>query len=222
MIRFLGLSAMLVIGAILGPVLFATIAASLPPTGDWANMSAAEVRNREIGLMMDALEQRQKQSNYITRYSTIPPPDGKECGYDPDRVLPGKFDQLLKARTAKKYTDYLGYWALNRWRSDLIDESIEAAIRDRVKIDRFEAGFLRRCIQQTSFSGVCADRVNDLRQKAYAGVDRKAARVENGSMLFGHEDNVVCSFIDGVAARKGLPLSKTFDQKYADDNGSPF
>ena len=221
MVRFLGLSAMLVIGAILGPVLFAAIAASLPPTGDWTRMSPEHVRNRDIGLMLDALDEREKQSNYITRYSVNPPPDGRECGYDPDSVFPGKYDQLLKSRTGKKYIDYMGYRALDRWRSGQIDESIEAAIRDRVQVSRFEAGFLRRCIQQTSFSGLCADHVDALRQNAYAGVDRKIAKREHSTM-YGHEDNVVCALVDGVAARKGLPLAKPFDQRYADEHRSPF
>ncbi|MFM5895521.1 MAG: hypothetical protein ACKOQM_13975 [Novosphingobium sp.] len=221
MVRLLVLSAMLVIGAILGPVIFAAIAASLPPTGDWARESPEDVRNREIGLMMGALDEREKQSNYITRYSMRPPPDGKECGYDPDSVFHGKYDQLLKSTAGKQYAVYRGYWALDRWRSGQIDEAIEAAIRDRVQISKFEAGFLRRCIQQTSFSGLCADQVDALRQKAYAGVDRKMAKREHSTM-YGHEDNVVCAFVDGVAARKGLPLAKPFDQRYADDNGSPF
>ena len=220
--RLFCIAGLLAVGAIFGPLISAAISTAEPASGKWAQMSAEQLRMTEIGMLMEALDTRKKQSNQIVRYSVTPPPDGKECGYDPDRIFPDKYNHMLKSRTEHSYDDYLGYWALDRWRSDLIDRAIDAEIASRMKMDRFEAGFLRRCIQQTMFSGVCADQVEKLEQAAYEGVDRRAAKSRQDFLLFGAEDNVVCTFVDGVAARKGLPLSKPFDQKYADQNGSPY
>ena len=143
---------------------------------------------------------------------------GKECGYVPNEIFPNKYDQFENSRAHHIYSDYLGYWVLNRWRSDQIDRAIDLAIQSRIKLSSREAKFLRLCIQQTLFSGICADRVNALSSTAYSHIDSQVAKRTNDMALFGHQDNVVCSFVDGVAARRGLRLSKSINPQHSKEH----
>ena len=97
--------------------------------------------------------------------------------------------------------------ALDRWRSENSGEawirSITAEINTR--FTPFEIGFLRRCIEGTLFAGLCMKKVERFRDI----VPRFKRTHETEILAEGDEDRVVCTFVDGVAARKGIPLSRS-------------
>jgi hypothetical protein len=143
-------------------------------------------------------------------FTRVPTPYGKECGYDPDQVLPDADDAFASARRTKSYVDREGYFWLHRWRNEAQGRAVHNAISAELtkSLSRFQAAFLRRCMQGTLASNLCYDKIGDLVDRAYSKIDYPKALTQSDFMLFGHEDDVVCSFVDGVAARRGIPLAK--------------
>lgn len=186
----------LCVGTILGPVVIAATMAKLAPAKTRIGTSA------EAEKLVDAYMARLEPG--ILFMTVVIPSDGEECGYDPEAVFPDGMVAMAKAR-GQKYVDYEGYYALNRWRRESRDQAyIRAIIRQIDKeMTPFEAGFLRRCIESTLFSDLCMRKVETFGDT----VPRFGPKVKTGLPAEGEEDRVVCSFVDGVAARKGIPLS---------------
>ena len=182
-------------GAVLGPLLIALIAAATTP----ARYDGQVI---EADKLVDAYQNKLPPNHLFLTVSL--PQDGAECGYDPNVVFPDGLEAMAHARQSNSYADYEGYYALERWRSRNPGEEWVTAIKARVakELSPFEAGFLRRCIESTAFSSLCMEQVR--------GFGGKVPRFsERGSWLLasGNEDRVVCTFVDGVAARRGIPLA---------------
>jgi hypothetical protein len=182
-----------VIGAVFGPVAIAiagaTFAPAKSPNGyvvEAAKLVEAYQSNLEPGLLF---------------LSIVPPEDGAECGYKADAIFPGG----ILALNRQTYTDYEGYFVLDKWRNESRDKAWIRAITLQIdqRLSPFEAGFLRRCIQGTLFAKLCMDRVSGFGDTT-PRFDRKEKTGVPGD---GNEDRVVCTFVDGVAARKGIPLA---------------
>ena len=177
----------LVAGTALGPVVIAAGAAAMT-TED------SGMLEDEAAKLVDAY--RDQLPVHVLFLSITPPPDGEECGYDPETIFPDFY------RHGRADTDYLGYDALHQWRINRIDEAwidaITTSIRDRMS--PFQIGFLRSCIETTLFADRCArevERFGDTVPRYFH------LRVAEG---VGFENRVVCSFVDGIAARRRVPL----------------
>ena len=199
--KMLGAFGIFIIGATLGPLAIAAFSA-------WAEADNQMdyTETSEASRLVAAY--RQRLPHFHLFLSVIPPEDGTECGYDNNDVFPDSFDQLTDSMRSQKFTEYAGYYALHLWRNDTRDEEWVSAITDSIdeKMSDFEAGFLRRCIEATLFSDFC------MKQVAAYGDTNKIPRYDHERPIsplrgFGIEDQIVCTYVDGVAARKGLALS---------------
>ena len=186
-------------GAILGPVVFAAASAALVAKQDGSPLH----RRNEADLLIDAYRSRLPVG--IMFMTVMLPEDGKECGYKPEQVFPNAFDELEIGARQKRYTDYLGYWVLDHWRNKTQDEEWLSAVAQEIDNDfsDFEAGFLRRCIQATVFSPLCMNRVAPYGDRVERFDHKRPASPMRG---FGIEDQIVCTYVDGVAARRGIKV----------------
>ena len=197
------------LGTILGPLLVALVLAALP-SGETGMGSGLPEKEIEVGKLLAIYRARLPAGRLFM--TVIPPPDGEECGYLPSSVFPTTFAGAATDRLAGRWNPYVGYYALHRWRNDAQADGYIAAISKKMTEDlsKFEAKFLRICIESTVLSGICSRKIESYGD----GIDRFSKDYVEDSWIGGNEDRVVCSYVDGVAARKGLPLSKLFDGKF--------
>ena len=149
LVRVLGVFSLLIIGAVLGPVAIAAFSA-------WANAEdeLGVTKTSEASRLVAAYRQRLPRHRLFL--SIISPEDGTECGYEVDELFPERFDGLAESVRSQSFTEYAGYYALDRWRNDSRDEEWIVAITASIgeQMSEFEAGFLRRCIEATLFSDI--------------------------------------------------------------------
>jgi hypothetical protein len=198
-------------GALVGPILIAGGLSIFP--GGPADDAFGNEKSVEASRLIDAYRARLPRGILFT--SMIAPPNGKECGYDPDTVFPGGMSRMGRAWHDKIWVDYAGYYALNQWRWKSWDDAWISEITQQIGKDMSlsRIRFLRLCIESTVVSRTCMAEV----EKYGDRVERFNKERENPYTIpGGHEDRVVCTYVDGVAARRGLPLSPAFDQKLAD------
>lgn len=180
-------------GAVVGPLLIAAAAAALGQESDGYGPGEAE-------RLVDAYRDQLPRGHMFL--SLAAPPDGEECGYNRE-IVRERSPATPSGGSRDAYSDYQGYAALNRWRGERRDEAwiraITASIDER--FSDFKIGFLRRCIESTLFAGLCA---NEVEQFGDTVPRFGRSGVDNAQDL---EDRVVCTFVDGVAARKRIPLS---------------
>ncbi|OAN99076.1 hypothetical protein A8B75_19420 [Sphingomonadales bacterium EhC05] len=203
-----GVFSLLTIGAVAGPVAIAVISA-------WVNAEdeLGVTKTSEASRLVAAYRQRLPRHRLFL--SIIPPEDGTECGYEVDDVFPDGFGRLVEAVRSQRFTEYAGYYALDRWRNKNRDEEWIAAITTSIdeQMSDFEAGFLRRCIEATLFSDIC------MKQVAAYGDSGKIPRFDHTRPISpfsgtGIEDQIVCTYVDGVAVRNGISLSDwNFEKK---------
>jgi hypothetical protein len=195
----------LAVGAVFGPVAIAGGAAAFRGSRPDAMGRASEVEK-----LVDAY--RDRLPRHVLFLTLVPPPDGEECGYDPETLFPDRVQAMHPQGRTDVYADHQGYRELDRWRSRRRDEAwiraITAAIHNRMS--EFQIGFLRRCIQSTLFAGLCAKEVERIGDT----VPRYGRPRINEAQ--GFEDRVVCTFADGVAARRGVALAPA-DRIFADE-----
>lgn len=211
--RSIRYAACFAIGALAGPVLIAGGLSLVPSNSIDSPVDA--VKAYEAERLINAYRARLPRG--ILFSSIVPPPYGKECGYDSKMLLPDTLGALAQNPQDRRWTDITGYYALNDWRSRSRDEAwisdITRQIADDMPLPRIK--FLRMCIEATVFSRACMAEVAQYGDR----VERfKKGRKNPGSIASGQEDRVVCTYVDGVAARRGLPLSPAFDQKLADQS----
>jgi hypothetical protein len=194
----------LALGAVFGPVAIAGGAAAFRGSPD------ALDRVSEAEKLVDAY--RDQLPRHVLFLTLAPPPDGEECGYQPEIIFPGGVQARYPQGRTDLYADYQGYLELDRWRRSRRDEAwiraITATIHDRMS--EFQIGFLRRCIQSTLFAGLCAKEVERIGDTVPRYGRPRINEAE------GFEDRVVCTFVDGVAARRGVALSPA-DRVFTDE-----
>lgn len=196
-VKNLGLGmALFGLGAVLGPLILAAGSAYIYTSED-------DFGSDEHGRLIDAYQDSLEPHRLFL--SIIPPEDGAECGYNPDDVFPDSINGMASAFNNGSYASYSGYWALDEWRNKQRDEAYIAAIELEMseEVSQFEAGFLRRCIEGTLFAEPCKRRIESFGKK----IDRFGNDLPKIGPASGHEDAVVCGFVDGVAARQGVPLA---------------
>ncbi|MCB2082635.1 MAG: hypothetical protein KDD90_01075 [Sphingomonadaceae bacterium] len=202
----LRVASLLAMGGIVGPVAFAAVASALTATEPHYD----SFDENEYSRLVEAYRARLPGLRLFM--TIIPPEDGKECGYDPQALFPDQDNQVLDSTDKRSFTDYVGYLAMDRWRNNSRDDEYIAAITDNIseRMSEFEAGFLRRCIEATVFSSACMSRV-----EAFGNT---AERFDHNREPFpiigwGIEDEIVCTYADGVAARRSIPLRSPESEK---------
>ena len=186
----------LAFGTIFGPLLLVTIAAATSQTtGPYGEVT-------EASRLIDAYRSRSPTGNLFLTLEM--PMDDLACGYDFDQVFPDNLTAMTEFHQMNTYSDFEGYYALLAWRGKSQDEdwleTIAVALNDQMS--PFELGFLRRCIEATLFSSLCMNRV-----ERYGDAVPRFDQRANYGLAAGDEQRVICTFIDGVAARRGIPLS---------------
>lgn len=186
------------VGMFFGPVVIAAGSALHQPDPDdgWRTETEA---SKLVDAYQDHLEPMRL---FLT---IIPPEDGRECGYDPSKLFPESIMEMANARSADDFTDYEGYYALTRWAGEQNDKAYIMAIAD--KIDRtmpvWRQEFLRRCIDGTLFASFCMADVEHFGDK----VERFPEKPYDYLIAGGHEEEIICTYLDAVAAKRGV--SKT-------------
>ena len=194
---FAVLTVALLFGAVFGPVIIALVAAAIEPETDSYGFPI------ESSKLIDAYQDRLPPRRIFL--TIMPPDDGAECGYDPEIVFPDGMERMFEARQKGFYADYQGYYALDRWRGENRDRDWIEAIASKLgeQMSPFQAGFLRRCIESTLFADLCMKEV----ERFGDAVPRFSDDWRGHTLVGGYEDRVVCTFVDGVAARKGITLA---------------
>jgi hypothetical protein len=202
-LRRLAIGVLLVIaGTVFGPVVIAALNASFASDDPFE-------QSDEVSRLMDAYQARiPPHLLFLTLVS--PPDDGQECGYDPKAVFgDDRHDDMMRGMRDGHWTDYEGYDALDRWRQNLRGEralwTIEGMLND--ELSAFEAAFLRQCIESTLFSSMCMAKVHAIGES----VEHRPKAMPRFASGSGNEHRVVCGYVDGIAARRGIRLAERKD-----------
>jgi len=198
--RILIAVSLLIVGAVLGPVSLAAVAAYI--TSDQDDEFG---EHREAARLVDAYQDNLRPGRLFLTLAS--PEDGAECAYDPDQLFPNSMQQFDESTDTKAFTDYVGYLALDRWRNRTRNEEWIGAVAVQLneQMSDFETGFLRRCIEGTVFSQLCMERVEAFSNSA-PRFDHSRDPIPVLGM--GIENEIVCTYADGVAARLGLPIAE--------------
>ncbi|QIG78948.1 hypothetical protein [Stakelama tenebrarum] len=181
---------LLATGAVFGPVLVAAAQSAMVENTEQAQ--AKEARQ-----LLDAYRSTLEPMLLLL---SIVMPSPAECGYDkPDELLPND-------RAGE--TAWSNYMSLDIWRGEQIDDRYLESVAEYLdaRTTTFEAAFLRRCIESTVFASVCANEVKAL----IDGKQRSAKTHAPPERTFESptEDRIICTFLDGIAAQKGIPLAE--------------
>lgn len=195
----IGFVAVFGFGAIAGPVLIAAASAAY-----WADDYDVGVKWQETGRLLASYQNELKQVGYLN-LSLVSPDNGKECGYDSKKIFPNMDDDSRQLKPDDNFNYYNGYLVLDNWKYDNIDEEWRSAVGQSIinDMNSFQIGFLRRCIEATAFSSMCMKQVarytNRIKQFDHD-------RPSNPYFGYGVEKQIICTYVDGVAARLGVPL----------------
>lgn len=199
--KTIGMIAVFGAGTVLGPLLLAAISAlddetqgRIPPDDDQATrLIDAYQANLPSGLL------------FTTIYRE---PHVKNCGYDESEIFPDWLNEMRDARANGRFSLYEGYEAIDRWARELQDMEFLAPVTQVIREEHspFELEFLRQCIESTVLSGLCMKHV----AKFGSRVDRFPEKPRDywyyaGS---GYEEEVICTYLDGVAVRRGIAPPK--------------
>jgi hypothetical protein len=181
---------LLATGAVFGPVLVAAAQSAMVEDSELAQANEA---SRLLEAYRSTLEP-------MLLLLTIEMPNPADCGYDQrEDLLP--FDGSAEE-------EWRAYLYLDHWRMGTQNGSYLYAVSEYLdtRTTAFEAAFLRRCIETTVFASVCAKEVKAL----VAGKRRSANTPAPPEPTFesAHEDRIICTFLDGIAARRGIPLAE--------------
>jgi len=133
--------------------------------------------------------------------------DIRDCGYEEDTLFPPSEPQLGQG---EHWTPYAGYFDVLMARSRDWDRRLEELRLARLdgETSAFSSEFLRVCMRQSPFASLCASRVRAI--LVADGLD-----IENGSAWPRNRPSpdqsrgtrTICAYLDGIAARRGLPLA---------------
>ncbi len=127
-----------------------------------------------------------------------------DCGYDPDRL----FGPELSLAVGQAWTPYTGYFDLTIWQRNEFSQEVARRRAEHLSrhLGAFELVFLDRCIRSTLFAGQCALRVHRLLETGNLR-SRNSMPASGPRFVQSRRDRTICTYLDGLAARKGLPLS---------------
>ena len=196
----MGLLAIFAAGAVFGPIMVAAIAALddeldyVPPAEDQA------------AKLIETYEANLPSGLFFT--SIYREPHVKNCGYDETELFPEGLDEMLNARRKGRFSLFEGYEAIDVWARELRDMAYIAAITDKIRQEHspYEIEFLRRCIQSTVFSHTCMKHVATFGDRVERFPDKPHEEWYFAGS--GYEEEVICTYLDGVATRRGIAIPK--------------
>lgn len=194
--RRIGLAtALLAAGALLGPVVFAGIGAALAVS----DPEDYPTKWQETQRLVEAYRARLPRGRLYTTIAS--PQNGVECGYNVAAIFPDVYSE------SRQFGYWNGYQALDHWRDmnwkrQRIEEFGEAIGAD---MNEFEVVFLRRCIEATVLQPLCMAKIAGYSDRVSRSDHLRATSLFEG---YGYEDQIVCTYVDGVAARRGVPLAE--------------
>lgn len=198
----------LVLGALLGPLAFAALS------------SATAKEDREHAAFEEAVKLSDRYIEAQPRlqlYLSLMSPDilYDHCGHDFDQLFPDIMDDLEALHAIGRYSDYEGFEAIDelRRRNGLEVRRTGLAMELEDRLSHFELGFLRRCIDATMFSGLCMQKVADIDTDLSDDAEVFSRVFIPGA---GEEPQIICTYLDGVAARRNLPLPENDARGNAD------
>jgi hypothetical protein len=202
-IRFFKVAALLGIGAICGPILsalWAATMASLQPA------ASERVKDTPAWNLLEAYRAQLPPLRLLL--SIVMPPDGEECRYSRSALFGEKEDILeVYASAPDHWSSYKGYDALNHWKNTQTDERyLQHVVRYlALNTSAFSATFLENCIRNTALRSVCVRYTEDmLSERPWFG---KPTPMPTRRFEAPVEAATLCTYLDGVAARRGKPLS---------------
>lgn len=202
MLRWLRIVAFLVTGAIFGPLAIAALFA-LMPDGPWPPAAYALLREHD---------DRDWREPY-TRDDWLNTTE-RDCGYDLDRLLVDPPDESA-AEATRRILDVNWEWWPRRsynavhWLRRSNREYLLTRLRGEHLVANsspYERRFLLACMRGTLFAPLCERRVRTLLGEwRWQSIAPRSIgdRLRDPGMR-----ETVCVFLDGVAARRGLPLAK--------------
>ena len=194
--RFVAVALAFIVGAIFGPLLIAAVSSLHQPEVELGYQ-------REATRLVEAYRANLRPNRLFL--TIMAPQDGGECGYDPHELFPEGILEMAEAQSANRYSDYEGYYALDRWAIQQRDESWIAAITERIDqtMSPSKMEFLRRCIDSTLFSNICMEQVEVYGDRIERFPDEPRTQYH---LAGGHEREVICSYLDGVALKRGIEI----------------
>ena len=200
-------ASLLAVGTVLGPVVIAALGAGI---GAYRADTDELYPSDEAWLLLQEAEEYreyQERGNLIL-VNPMRPMEGKECGYEPKQLFPLDSERVPDALLEKRFTDNIGYHVLDRWRHETRDEEYNSARGSALDeaAGQFKLGFLRRCIAYTLVQGACHSWTLSLITEATVNISRYDHEREPLPYAgFGIEDEIVCTYVEGVARRRNLP-----------------
>lgn len=194
---------LIAIGAVFGPMLFGLGNAVVASQRDKNSISHDET----VARLLSAYKSDQIGNEVM--YTIDFGDSGRECGYEPDSLFDenDRFNYLISDHL--QYSDYHGYNSLYIWKFNNELYVQEKSISDflRETISPFRSSILADCIDLTVLSEFCMRRLrNTINHAGHSNIPLEQNEQRSKLMGIGAEIEVICRFIDGVAARRGIPL----------------
>lgn len=180
------------LGAVIGPVLIAAAQAWFAARDPGSGFAAAD-------RLLASLDSYFPAELHMLTLDWTGPVD--ECGYDYGELFPGP-----EMATDERWTAARGYFDLFLWRQDRFRDRARfaRAVRVQARLEPFAIDFLRRCMDATLFAPFCAGYVrNAIESGDPPRLPPQMRHDHRREML------TICAMLDGVAARRGLPLART-------------
>lgn len=179
------------LGAVLGPLLSAAIA-GLSPVKEPGVPLAGAMR------LLDAYEARVPADARPAGPSWEAA--ARRCGYDPRTVVDAE------AMPGADWTPYTGYFDLRMWQGSEARAELRADRAGRLAraMTPFQQGFYRECMMASVFAPLCQRQVSAMLADTAQATTLQAASATAPEL---RSEETICHFLDGVAARRGLPLA---------------
>jgi hypothetical protein len=123
------------------------------------------------------------------------------CGYRSETLLGADNRTLSGSETG--WTPFDGFLDLFVWRHRHWQERVDGQRIDLLgaRTSAFSSEFLRICMRQSLAAPLCAWRVRSILAAAHLDGNDNAGRIDES-----RQSRTICTYLDGLAARKGQPL----------------
>jgi hypothetical protein len=190
-------AAILVIGAVAGPLALASVDAAFAAKDKWSQWE-------QTSNLLEAYDRQYPEPIPMTQVFDS---GVEDCGYKREMVFK-KGDNIGAFEIhGTRWSPYTGYFLLeNGWRSREFYLVVERRRLDYLqrRTSPFSAVFLDECIRRTIFRDVCGGRVGALLDAGHVRSSRESSRPIDAT----RQTNTICTYLDGLAARNGVPLPK--------------
>ena len=201
------------LGVVLGPILLALVAGVFASSDD-------NSRWRQTYNLLQAYDEYRPQ---LSMHGGDWEPDIADCGYRRDMVYDARDNLVAMEHRGTgpapyrdvSWTPYSGHFALHGWRTRQFESRVETLRTDflRNRFGRFSAIFLARCVRHSVAATLCADRVGKALDEAGLLSPNSGPTSRSGFLDGNRESQVICTYLDGLAARRGHPLAERSNRR---------